>query len=113
MPNSPVQARFLNLMTLSGVIKPFLRNSTDGQGAPVFAGTNTTVQMHFHYEREIIWGKEGQLNVPHPVAYLATTALVDPRSRFIFSGTTYRIKNVIQVYDDSGVHHTRLDLFGG
>ena|SRR5690348_141651 len=113
MPNTPVQGRFLNLMTLKGVVKPFAKYSTDGQGAPTFSGVNTTVQMYFRYERKIIWGKEGQLNVPYPVAYLATTALVDPRSRLIFSGTTYRIETVRQVFDDSGVHHTKLELVGG
>lgn len=109
----PLQSRFLNLMTQKGVIKAFSKFSTDGQGAPIFAGTNTTYQMHFTFEKKTEWGKQGALLINQPVAFLATTTFIDPRSRLIFSGTTFRIEKVHQVFDNINVHHIKLELVGG
>ena len=115
MPSSfPVQGRFLDLMRQKGAIKAFNKFSTGGYGGPTFSSkAATTYAMHFRYERRAVWGKDGLLFVNMPVAYLATTATIDNRSRLVFSGTTYRIESVRLVFDDSGVHHVKLDLVGG
>ena len=109
-----LQARFTNLMTQKGAIKAFVKFSTGGQGAPVFStGAATTYQMHFTFEKKAVWGKDTMLLVNQPIAYLATTATIDPRSRLVFAGTTYRIESVHQVFDNINVHHVKLLLVGG
>lgn len=101
-------------MTQKGAVKAFVKFSTAGQGAPQFStGANTTYQMHFTFERVIKWGQDGLLSINQPVAYLATTQLIDNRSRLIFQGTTFRIEAVHQVFDATNVHHTKLVLVGG
>lgn len=114
MPGFPLPGRFLDLMTQRGVIKAFNKFSTGGYGGPTFSTlAGTTYLMHFRYERRAQWERDKLLFVNMPTAYLATTATIDNRSRLVFSGTTYRIESVRQVFDDSGVHHVKLDLVGG
>lgn len=111
-----LQSRFLNLMVSKGAIKGFVKFSTAGQGGPGFStGAATTYQMHFEYRRQLQWGKDGLITVNVPMAYLATTTFIDPRSRLVFSGTTFRIEKVRQVFDNSpaAVHHIELTLVGG
>lgn len=118
MPGT-LQNRFLNLMVQQGAIKAWSKSSTDGYGSPVFSSVATTYHMRFTYERKADWGKDGLVTVNMPVAYLATTATIDVRSRLVFQGTTYRILAVkLYIYPGASTsavtpHHVKLELEGG
>jgi len=57
--------------------------------------------------------RDGQSVTPTHRAWLATTANIDPRSKFLYQGTTFRILDVQRQMDDRVGHHTRLLLYGG
>jgi hypothetical protein len=108
-----IQARFLDLMPQKLVITPFRRMSTDGYGSPTYTTAPTTYRGRIVAAAEMEFKLQGQSVTPTHLAWLATTQAMDPRSRFQYAGTTYRILRVERPSDMVGLHHTKLYLKGG
>ncbi len=107
-------ARFLDLMPAKVQIQPFRRYSTDGSGAYAYTtGSATTYRMRITAAQKMEFLKDGQSVTPTHVAWLATTATIDPRSKFTYAGTTYRILEMQRQQDQFGAHHAKVLLFGG
>jgi hypothetical protein len=108
-----IEKGLLELMPATVIINPFLRTSTDGYGQPVYTSPPSSYRARVGFAKRLIPAPEGQGVTPVHVAWVATTAAIDPRSRFRYLGTTYRMISVGTVSDEIGVHHTKIELLGG
>lgn len=107
------QARFLDLMPAKVAIKAFAKYSTQGTGAYTYSTAATTYRMRITVAQKMEFRPDEQGRVPSHVAWLATTANIDPRSKFTYLGTTYRILEVQRQMDQLVGHHTKMLLYGG
>lgn len=94
-------------------IKAFRRYSTDGSGAYTYSTAATTYRMRITRALHMDFMKDGQSVTPTHQAWLATTASIDPRSKFTYQGTTFRILQVDRQQDQLVGHHTKILLYGG
>lgn len=108
-----IQGRYLDLMPQRLVITPFRRMSTDGYGSPTYTTQPSTYQGRIVAAAEMEFKLQGQSVTPTHLCWLATTQTIDPRSKFKYAGTTYRILRIERPSDDRGLHHTKLFLKGG
>ena len=104
---------FLDLMPSQVQITPFRRYSTDGYSKPTYTTGGSTYRARVAFSKRLDVSKDGRGVTPVHMAWVATTALIDVRSKFAYLGTTYRMVKAERVNDEEGVHHNRLSFVGG
>lgn len=104
---------FLSMMPATVRINPYLRGSTDGYGGAVYSTQGSTYYARVTFARQMDFVAQGQSVTPSHVAWVATTADFDPRAKFTYLATTYRILSVQRLMDDQVMHHTKMLLKGG
>ena len=107
-------AVFLGLMPVTVTITPFRRYSTDGYTIPTYSTAQAVnYRARVAFSKHLDTAPDGRSVTPVHVAWLATTTLIDVRSKFTYLGTTYRMIRSERFMDDTGIHHTRLSFHGG